>query len=368
MDINSKDTHLTTPLNVNNANNAQNVPISELYSSKKNKMVIKPCTLGHCLVIDIMIIAIVGFIVCLQMNNIREGFIFLSVGIILSLLILICLFTRVEIIKDIPNKRIIFVKKNIYGCRKNETVFNEKIHFYYTSYSRDTDDGTIEDDYFFAINDFKDVTFDLNIVNQKPIKLFTYYTTWKFAANINNLNHFVGSPINYDNPLTFDIIKYMKKNKIESNPFYTFGPTNRQLSKIMKFNEYLFTYNIRLPHCEKNKDIDMDRNRIDFVFSENYDEIFIGIVKANKTSYEKTFRYKMNIIDKFLIKMGYTNEIDLLIAFKNTSQVHHICRIKNILKIDADGIIYLLNEKLNINKENTNTISNFNNEVTPNIY
>ena len=82
MDINSKDTHLTTPLNVNNANNAQNVPVSELYSSKNNKKVIKPFTLGHCFIIYIMIIAIAGFIVYFQRNNILEGFIFLSVGII----------------------------------------------------------------------------------------------------------------------------------------------------------------------------------------------------------------------------------------------------------------------------------------------
>jgi hypothetical protein len=51
----------------------------------------------------------------------------LSVGTVLSLIILIFLFTRTEIIKDIPNKKIIFIKKNIYGCRKKKTVYNEKI-------------------------------------------------------------------------------------------------------------------------------------------------------------------------------------------------------------------------------------------------
>ena len=61
------------------------------------------------------------------------------------------------------------------------------------------------DDYFFAINDFKNITLDLKTVKQKPIELFHYYTTWETATNLIKLNNFVGSPINFDNPLIFDI-------------------------------------------------------------------------------------------------------------------------------------------------------------------
>jgi hypothetical protein len=364
MDIISQNAQLNTPLN----NNIQNTPELKRYPSNNNKMVIRPCTLWHCLVFDIMLVAIVGFIVCLKMDSIAQAFIFLSAGIVISLLILICLFSRTEIIKDIPNKKIIFYKANIYGCRKNKFELNEKVHFHSTVHYRDTEDGSIKDVYFYAINDFKDVTLDLNTIKQKPLDLFHFYKYWEYATNLNELNQFVGSPANYDNPLTFDIKKYMKKNQIESNPFYTFESNNYGLSRIMKFSEQFFTYYIRFPYEDKNKETDMNLTRIDFVFSENYDEIFIGIVKSNKKSYKNTFHYEMNLINKFMINMKQTNEIDLLVVLKNNPKAQYICSIKNILKINADGLIYLLNEKLNLKNENTNSNNNFNNNnngITP---
>ena len=158
----------------------------------------------------------------------------------------------------------------------------------------------------------------------------------------------------------------MEKNQIESNPFYTFESNNYGLSRIMKFSEHFFTYYIKFPYEEKSKEIDMGRNRIDFVFSENYDEIFIGIVKANKTSYENTFHYEMKLIDKFMINMKQTNEIDLLVVLKNNPRAQYICTIKNILKINADGLVYLLNEKLNLKNINSNNnFNNNNNGITP---
>ena len=362
MDINSQNSQLNTPLN----NNIQNTQEPKIYPSSNNKLVIKPCTLYHCVVIDIMIIAIVGFIVILKMDQIAKAFIFLSAGTALSLFILIFLFTRTEIIKDIPNKKIIFYKTNIYGCRKNKFEFNEKVHFHSTEHSWDTDEGTMTEKYFYAINDFKDITLDLNIVKQKPLDLFHFYKHWEFATNLNELNQFVGSPINYDNPLTFDIKKYLEKNQTESNPFYTFSSYNYGLSRIMKFSEQFFTYYIRFPYEDKNKETDMNLTRIDFVFSENYDEIFIGGVKDNKKSYKYTYHYEMHLINKFMINWR-VKSIDLIVVFKNNPQ-EYICSINDITKINADGLIYLLNEKLNLKNENTNSNNNFNNNnngITP---
>lgn len=81
----------------------------------------------------------------------------------------------------------------------------------------------------------------------------------------------------------------MEKNQIETNPFYTFESRDGYLSRIIKFIEHFFTHHTRPPHQEKKKGIDMNLTRIDFVFSENYDEIFIGIINTKKTSYEQTF-------------------------------------------------------------------------------
>ena len=363
MDINSKNSQLNTPLN----NNFQNTPEQKRYSSNNNKMVIKPCVVFHCVIIDLMIIAIVGFIVILKMGDIAFAFLFLSAGIALSLLILLFLFSRTEIIKDIPNKKIIFYKKNIYGCRKNKFEFNEKVHFHSTEHRWEDDDRTRYEKYYYAINDFKDVTLDLNIVKQKQLYLFHIFKDWEYATNLYELNHFVGTLVNYDNPLTFDIKKYMEESQTESNPFYTFSSNNNELSRIMKFNEHFFTYYIRFPYEEKNKERDMNLNRIDFVFSKNYDEIFVGGVKDNKKSYKYTYHYKMNLINKFMINWRGT-DIDLIVVLNNNPNNQCICRINEITKINADGLVYLLNEKLNLKNKNTNSNKNFNNnnnEITP---
>ena len=123
--------------------------------------------------------------------------------------------------------------------------------------------------YVTTINDFKNITLDLKTVKQKPIELFHYYTTWETATNLIKLNNFVGSPINFDNPLIFDIGKYMGRTPIESNPIQPFESRNQKLSRIMKFSEHLFTYYIRFPYEIKIKNIHMNRARIDFVFWEN---------------------------------------------------------------------------------------------------
>ena len=162
----------------------------------------------------------------------------------------------------------------------------------------------------------------------------------------------------------------MGRTPIESNPIQPFESRIQKLSRIMKFSEHLFSYYIRFPYETKIKTIHMNRTRIDFVFSEKYDEILIGIVKANRTSYERTFQYEMDIIDKFLMNkkksMNNTYEIELEVAFKNTSNVEHICNIKNVTEIDAEGLIYLLNEKLHLKPRNTNNNFINNNEVTTN--
>ena len=103
MDTYSQNAQLTTPLTKDNILNIQE---PEINPTKDNKMVINPCTIGHCVVFDIMFLSLflfIGFFFGSKDSYI--AFMILSVGTVLSLIILIFLFTRTEIIKDIPNKK-----------------------------------------------------------------------------------------------------------------------------------------------------------------------------------------------------------------------------------------------------------------------
>lgn len=89
-----------------------------------------------------------------------------------------------------PTKESLLWKKYI-SLQKNKKFFKEKIHFYKTIYIRDTEDSRSEHVYFYVINDFKDITLDLNTIKQKSIELFHYYTNMNRASNIAQLNKFV---------------------------------------------------------------------------------------------------------------------------------------------------------------------------------
>ena len=69
--------------------------------------------------------------------------------------------------------------------------------------------------------------------------------------------------------------------------------------------------------------------RIDFIFSKNFDQLFIGFVKYNQKSYINTFEFQMNEINKFIFeKENNTNYYNLKILFKNNEnqQIHRFNR------------------------------------------
>ena len=93
--------------------------------------------------------------------------------------------------------------------------------------------------------------------------------------------------------------------------------------------------------------------RIDCVFSKNYDRIFIGLVRRNENSYKNTFLFQINNIIKFELQQ-YNNSsksfyLKVLLKENNISQ--EIMFIKGKKYNELEGLIYLLNEKIN-SKEN----------------
>ncbi len=64
------------------------------------------------------------------------------------------------------------------------------------------------------------------------------------------MNDFIGAPQQFNNPFLFDIVKYMNKTTDE-NPFYNLPSVQNQLSKIMRFNDHLFTYYFDSPKEDK---------------------------------------------------------------------------------------------------------------------
>ena len=327
-------------------------------------------------------------------------------GVIFSLILMIFCVYKIKLIKDTSNGKVI-VKVINYLCfpKMKLNLDIENTHFYIMREFYQDEDGTSESFRLLIINDYKnlvDIDLDTSNIKQKPAKFFySFNNVWRgnydhtqFAQLLNN---FIGNSGEYDNPLFFNINKYLNKSKFI---FYSSGV----LSKYMKFSEHLFTFHLKNPLGPTCVDILFiiitcfinfgivsgaitlltSKNdtiirligvivfpivniilyilykifkycfdnifRIDCIYSKNFDRVFLGLVKYTKTKYINTFEFQMNNISRFILEREGTN-FNLKVEFKN-NETQQICTIKNKTQEELEGLINLLNKRLIINTEN----------------
>ena len=322
----------------------------------------------------------------------------ISSGVIFSLILMIFNVYKIKLIKDTSNGKVI-VKAINYLCfpKMKLNLDIENTHFYILKIENYDENGSHEYFTLIIINDYKNlvgIDLDKSNIKQKPAKFFysfdeVYrgkYDEIEFAQVLNN---FIGSSGNYDNPLFFDINKYL--NKVQ-NKFFN----DHSLSEYMKFSDHCFTYHLKKPvesSCidsififisilinigiiigeiillaSKNEDgvkliavlavpiVNIlykifkycfdNILRIDCIYSKNFDRVFIGVVKYTKTKYINTFVYQMNKISRFILESKGNCNFNLKVVFKN-NETQQICTIKNKTKDNLEGLAYLLNERLN---------------------
>ena len=135
------------------------------------------------------------------------------------------------------------------------------------------------------------------------------------------------------------------------NEYNGLFPFSRVRVKYIKYSDHFFTF-----YFDKSKtspEIIYGVIRLDFIYSENFDRIFIGIVKSDLISYVKTFEFYMNNIDKFILQKfpNFKDGYDLKVMFKD-KQIQDIWPIEKMTQEDLEGLVYLLNERLNNNYKN----------------
>ena len=336
------------------------------------KKIIIPCTNCSCKsLFFIIILSILGFIsVLLCLFVILIPTVVISIFIII-LILYICYHStksKVEIERD-ENKNVISFKRfNCFGCINKQFELSH-FYFYIAEDSKDCDSFYR----LFMIKDFENLSeIDLDTSNIKniPIKIYDHldYILPNKTNNalVKELNDFAGVPQNHKCAFKFNIGEYMKI-KPTINNFFLLGLNGRGgVSKYMKFCENYFTYYITGLISYKKEDI----LRIDFIYSSNFDRIFIGLVNNNGNTYKNTFEYQMNSIDKFILQKigfedkGYNFKVNLK---NNESQQIYLFRIAT--QEELRGLVYLANEKLtSFNNNNQIDITTEENPPsTPNI-
>ena len=245
-------------------------------------------------------------------------------------------------------------------------------------------------------NDNSEIDLNSSNIQNLPVKNL-YYIFTGFKKKIytsNSLRNFLGINLEIENPVNFNIYKYMGKS---GNNIPKFSIYN--LSRYMKFSEHFYTYFLKAPCCYDGIKspicaallalifiiwpiiiLQGDMNilpvaiyifcilmifsifitfkviaiikyslRIDIIYSNNFDSIFIALLNHNGTSYKKKFIYNIDSIERFILENYETsyNKSILKVVYKNKN-VEEIFII-NENKFRLEELLFILNEKLNKN-------------------
>ena len=93
-------------------------------------------------------------------------------------------------------------------------------------------------------------------------------------------------------------------------------------------------------------------SRIDFIYSYNFERLFIGIVNYSGKSYSHTFEYQIGELEQFLFEKpnNKSNSYNLNVLFKNNKKKETIYHFKKLDNNIQEGLEYFLNEKVNNHK------------------
>ena len=87
--------------------------------------------------------------------------------------------------------------------------------------------------------------------------------------------------------------------------------------------------------------------RIDIIYSNDFDRMFIGVSKSTEQIYINKSEFKLDDVDRFILQKynDKDNGFDLKAFFKGNKMGYDICFIKDIQN-ELEGLVYILNEKL----------------------
>ena len=273
-----------------------------------------------------------------------------------------CTFKKLEITKGKSNNEVYIKAFNCFFCPYKKLKCTN-VNFYIGIVNDNLGTNNIGHRLFIMknFNNLEEIDLNTSSIKTTPVKLYYYFDhIWHYQDTgiEKQLNAFVGNP-NYECPFKFNINKYMSiwLSEEEKNIFYP--PQNdiynkRFYSQYLKFCDNFFCYYIEKPFSHVFSDI----LRIDFIYSKNFDVLFIGLVNHGENSYKNTFEFNMATIDIFVLqKISYQDYgYNLKVIYKDKSE-QLIYSLKKGTQEELRGLVFILNERLNDNGNNNNNIA-----------
>ena len=306
---------------------------------------------------------------CSVLISNKVPFLIPVVAIIPILILLLSCKSRIVLIKDKENNRLTIQEKNYFCC----TTKTYNIPFELSDIKIVASGSESGPCCYHALSTIIVLNADPNVtdIDNNSIKNTPLKFTYKFSNLIGTtqdlelkLVNFIGCKFN--NNIEEEIKLYVPNNNSQPNiafpinfgfPFFS-----RHSDTFVKISDHFYMfYNYPYLLGKLGKE---SFQRLDWIYTNDFDRIFIGVVKNDK-SYVNTFIYTIESIDKFVLEIK-EDKLCLKIILKDGFNTE-ICRYTREKDNDVNTFIYLINGQINKIKHgnNGNEINNENNQDYP---
>ena len=254
---------------------------------------------------------------------------------------------NLEIQKDILNKTITVYDKNICCCVKKYNFSLDHIQIKYNFRSSKiicNSENTCRAVIILNVNP-NEIDLDKGYIRNSPFKFYNQFNCGTISNELqSNLDNF--TDLKFENKIKEELKEY--EPNFEKNLRSHFILVDNDITYyIIKVSEYLYiyyTYNYYYNCITEEK-----FERLDWAYSNNFDRIFLGVVK-NSSSYKITFTYNINTIDKFCIESK--DECYFFKVVLNSGVNENICKFTKKQEKNLNHFLYLINGQINkINKK-----------------
>ena len=280
-----------------NPQNLEN-PYIVVATNKQSKLSIGKGTFGICMLITVLII---GLSFISPLINFLPGLYRLVIVPIVLIPIFISLYKitrKLEFIKSKDNKNLLIYEKNYLCCWKKYQFSLEYTDIKCINYGSESGCGCNHQLSTIIIYYINPNEFDLDKSNIKnnPLKYIYKFTSCVGEYNELQLNLNIFKRYEFENKISEEIKEYTPQNNKVNQRIIFFGGNSKKDEQFIKLSDNFdsfFTFDYLMNSSSSDK-----FERIDWVYSNNFDRIFIGVVKFNN-SYLHSSIYNINSIDKF---------------------------------------------------------------------
>ena len=254
---------------------------------------------------------------------------------------------KLEITKN-ENNEIVVIVTTFGGCKKRYTFPIESTAFEVISGSvtvGEQEQQTVK--IIFYNMSLKEIDLDNSNIRNAPFNCIVIFENYlgrgsEVQSQLSKYsNNYFDNKINDE--LKLYVPNFQNNNGNSLFPQFMIHDDRKGYNQIVKISDYYYVYHAfnyyhSADHWEAFR-------RIDWIYSKNFDRIFIGVIQGD--NYKKSGTYNINEIDKFVLKSNNNNNRYCLRICLKDGRSEDLCEFMEQNQKVLDSFIYLINGQIN---------------------